>query len=257
MSCLAELARARLFHLAEPPAGGRARLCAEDERHALQVLRLSPGEALFGGDGKGTAWPLEVVSAGREGLGLRIAGAPLQEPRPGESGSRLPWIEVAVALPRGGRSEEMLARLTQLGAAAVVPLVCERSQGQLRQPSAARTEHLRRTLREACKQCRRLWTPELREPLEPVRLRDACPAADLLVLDPDAPLGLLAWACARGVNARGPLTIAVGPEGGFSAAELELLRGAGGVSTRLGGYVLRVETAAEAAVAVLVSALGS
>jgi 16S rRNA (uracil1498-N3)-methyltransferase len=255
MSALPELAQARLFHLAEAPEGGSAKLCAEDERHALQVLRIAAGERLFGGDGAGSAWPLEVVAAGRGGLELRVAGEPLSEPRPGSDGSWLPWIEVAVALPRGGRSEEMLGRLTQLGAAAVVPLVCERGQGQLRQPGAAKSEHLRRAAREACKQCRRLWTPELREPLTPAGLRGAYPSADLLVLDPAAHVGLLDWT--RGRAARAPITLAVGPEGGFTPAELESMQGSGGTAVRLGGYVLRVETAAEAAVAVLVSALGS
>jgi 16S rRNA (uracil1498-N3)-methyltransferase len=252
----AELSKARLFHLAEPPSGGRARLCAEDERHATSVLRISAGEVLFGGDGRGSAWPFEVHAAGRSGLELRLAGEPVVEPPPGAEGSSLPRIEVAVALPRGGRAEEMLARLTQLGVAAVIPLVCERGQGPLREPGAARVEHLRRALREACKQCRRLWTPDLREAVAVAGLRAELPASDLLVLEPRAESSLLAWARARASEPeRKPIGVAIGPEGGFTEGEREQLRGSGATEARLGAYILRVETAAEAAVAVLAAAL--
>jgi 16S rRNA (uracil1498-N3)-methyltransferase len=257
MALSGELGKARLFHLAAPPSEGRARLTAEDERHALVVLRMKAGDELFGADGQGRAWPLEVRSAGKAGLELRVAGEELSEPRPGTDASALPWIEVAVALPRGGRSEEMLARLTQLGASAVTPLLCERGQGPTREPGAAKTEHLRRAMREACKQCRRLWIPELREPSLPADLRCNQAACELLALDPCAALGLLEWT--RTVvesNARNPITLAIGPEGGFTPDELEGLRAAGATEVRLGAYILRVETAAEAAVAVLIAALG-
>src|SRR5688572_9806981 len=250
------LRKARLFHLAGAPAAGRARLCEEDERHALKVLRIAVGETLYGGDGRGTAWPLEVVTAGRSGLELRLAGEPVTEPRPGTNGSLIPWIDVAVALPRGGRAQDMLARLTQLGAAAVTPLVCERGQGPVREPGAANAEHLRRALRESCKQCRRLWTPELREPAAPAELRARLPQSDLAVLDPTARRTLIEWARERGAaSAPRSIAVAIGPEGGFTAAELELLRASGAVDVRLGAYILRVETAAEAATAVLVAAL--
>ncbi len=258
MALSGELGQARLFHLAGPPSDDRARLSAEDERHALAVLRMKAGEHLFGGDGQGRAWPLEVLSAGKAGLELRLAGAELSEPRPGTEGSPLPWIEVAVALPRGGRSEEMLARLTQLGASAVTPLVCERGQGPTREPGAAKAEHLRRAMREACKQCRRLWIPQLREPCTPADLGRQLPACDLLALDPRAPLGLLEWARTHAATkARQPIALAIGPEGGFTLEEQENLRAAGASEARLGAYILRVETAAEAAVAVLVAALGA
>jgi 16S rRNA (uracil1498-N3)-methyltransferase len=252
-----ELWQARLFHLAGPPSDGRARLTAEDERHALAVLRMKSGDELLGGDGQGRAWPLEVLSAGKSRLELRVAGEQLHEPRPGTDESALPWIEVAVALPRGGRSEEMLARLTQLGASAVTPLVCERGQGPVREPGAAKAEHLRRAMREACKQCRRLWIPELREPGTPADLRRTHPECELLALDPRAPLGLLEWARTHAdADARRPIVLAIGPEGGFTPNEQEGLRAAGATEVRLGAYILRVETAAEAAVAVLIAALG-
>jgi len=258
MPLWSELGNARLFHLAGPPSDGRARLTAEDERHALAVLRMKAGDELFGGDGRGRAWPLEVLSTGKHGLELQVAGEELREPQPGSDESALPWIEVAVALPRGGRSEEMLARLTQLGASAVRPLVCERGQGPTREPGAAKAEHLRRAMRDACKQCRRLWIPELREPCTPADLRREHPSSELVALDPRTALRLLDWALLHAAaHARKPIVLAIGPEGGFTPTEQEGLRAAGATEVRLGAYILRVETAAEAAVAVLIAALGT
>lgn len=253
-----QLRHDRLFFLATRPGEGRPRLTAEDERHATRVLRVGPGELLLGADGQGTAWPLRVASVGRAGLDLDVVGEPLAQPRPGSSDSRLPWIEVAVALPRGGRSDEMVGRLVQLGAAGVTPLVSQRVQGSLREISPARIDHLRRTMREACKQCRRLWLPELRDPVHPAQLRGLHPVADLLVLDPDSPLGILAWtrlSGAAGPSGQRPLVVVVGPEGGLSDMERAGLRAAGAKEVRLGPYVLRIETAAEAAVACLALAL--
>jgi 16S rRNA (uracil1498-N3)-methyltransferase len=254
----ADLRQGRVFYLRETPAPGPPRLAEEDERHAVRVLRMRPGDELLGMDGLGTAWPLRVRAAGRSGLDLEPAGEPLSQPRPGSAGQPLPWIEVAVALPRGGRSEEMISRLTQLGAAAVTPLVSERVQGPLREVSPARLGHMQRALRESCKQCRRLWVPELREPLRPSELRPLHPRGELLVLDPDSDLGLLAWT--RGMpdgagTEERPLVVVVGPEGGLTAAERAALRDEGATEVRLGPFLLRIETAAEAAVAGLVLAL--
>jgi 16S rRNA (uracil1498-N3)-methyltransferase len=261
MAVPAPLRAARLFALSVSPPEGPPRLTEEDERHAVRVLRMVPGDTLYGFDGKGAAWPLCVVGAGRGGLQLELRGEALRQPRPGDPDSVLPWIEVAVALPRGGRSEEMIARLVQVGAAAVTPLVSERVQGPLREISPARIGHLKRAMVEACKQCRRLWLPELREPLRPSEVRPLHPDADLIVLDPDARSGLVDWARSRAGRGAGtherPFVVVVGPEGGLTEAERATLRDAGADEVRLGPFLLRIETAAETAVAGLVLALGS
>jgi len=252
------LRRDRFFHLAEPPQGARARLVESDARHAVRVLRLQPGDELSGGDGMGRAWPLRVAAAGRAGLELEVAGTPWNVPAPGEPGSRAPRIELAFALPRGGRSEAALERLTQLGVWGVRPLASERVQGHRREVGLARAERCQRVLREACKQCRRLWTPQFGAPLAPADLRARAGTEDVLVLDPDGTVELLDWA--RGHPGAGsaarPLTVVVGPEGGLSAEESAQLAAAGAVAVRVGPHVLRIETAAEAALALLVAALG-
>lgn len=252
------LRRERFFHLEGPPEHGRARLCASDARHAERVLRLRAGDELWGGDGAGTAWPLAVAAVGRDGLDLAVVGPPWSEPAPGERGSRAPCVEVVLALPRGGRSEAALERLTQLGAAGVSPLESERVQGHRRESGRARAERYERVLAEACKQARRLWTPRLGAPRTPAEIAALAGERPTLVLDPQAPTDLLAWTGAHpgAGSADRPLCVVVGPEGGLTDAERAALVAGGAQEVRLGPHVLRIETAAEAAVAILVQALG-
>jgi 16S rRNA (uracil1498-N3)-methyltransferase len=247
------LRAARFFHLEGPPERGRARLAQEDERHALRVLRMEPGDEFLAGDGRGRAWDVRVIRAERSGLELEVLGEPLVEAAPGEAGARGPRIELALALPRGGRSEVMLERLTQLGFAALRPLVSERVQGHSRELSAGRVERLERTLREACKQARRLWTPTLEASLGPAELAAAARSGGVVVLDPEAPHNLLDWARSYPDlgSARRPILIVVGPQGGLTPEERASLRAAGAHEARLGPHVLRIETAAESACAIL------
>lgn len=254
---LPSLRAERFFHLAEAPRDGRARLLEADARHALRVLRVRPGEALVGGDGAGSAWPLRVAAAGRAELALEVTGPGWSVPAAGEPGSRAPRVEVALALPRGGRSEAALERLAQLGAWSVLPLTSERVQGHRREVGEARGERCQRVLREACKQARRLWTPQFGAPVTPSELGRRAREGHALVLDPEAELDVLEWARAHpgaGTSAR-PVTLVVGPEGGLTEAERAQLAADGAASARLGPHVLRIETAAEAGVALLVVAL--
>jgi 16S rRNA (uracil1498-N3)-methyltransferase len=251
-------AAARRFFLESAPVGGRAELCADDMRHATQVLRLGAGDRALGLDGAGAEWPLQVrESAGRgaRALELEVTGEPRREPRPGEALAPLPWIEIAVALPRGAAAEEMLDRLTQLGAAAITPLTTDRGQ---RAPVTEGSRHARwlRITREACKQSGRLWLPALGEARTPAALTRR-PQAALLVLDPLAAGGLSDWidgasgAALREATENRPLVVAIGPEGGFSPEESATFAAAGAESVRVGPHVLRIETAAEASLAIL------
>ena len=122
-------------------------------------------------------------------------------------------------------------------------------------------------LRESCKQCRRSWLPELGEPVTPLELVLARPGAPVALLDPQRGMGLDTWARSLelgpgvpGVTRDGgdgpgtrtrPVLLAVGPEGGFDPAEREAFHRKGATSVRVAPHVLRIETAAEAAMAVV------
>jgi 16S rRNA (uracil1498-N3)-methyltransferase len=237
----------RRFFLARTPAEGRPELTAADAEHALRVLRLSTGDRLIGLDGRGGAWPLSVRSAGKGMLELDPDGPVRLAPPPGSAGAALPWVEIALPWPKGNRLEEMLDRLTQLGAASIAELACERG-GPRAALDGARRARAERVLREACKQCGRTWLPELRS-------APSAAGGTRLLLDPSGESALAELVRPELRSAGRAWTVLVGPEGGFTDEERAAFVAEGAIPVSLGPHVLRLETAAEAAMAILGCAL--
>ena len=244
----------RRFFLATSPEQGEPSLTPEDQEHALRVLRVEAGEQILGLDGQGRAWPLEITRVEKRALILESRGEAQVEPPPGEPGSPLPWIAVALALPKPAHQTEAIDRLTQLGASRILPLETERTTKAARKPSTNRLERLTRVAREACKQSRRLWAVEL-EPVASLEAVLASAPGELIRLDPAGELFLFDHAQSLSPEARP--TLLVGPEGGFTSAECELIDSKGATVCRLTPTILRIETAAELAVGTLVQVLGS
>ncbi len=256
------------FFLREAAHVEPARLEPEECSHALDVLRLAPGDRLVGLDGRGGSRLLRIAGAagetrpprrrsgGREPV-LEALGPPRFDPAPGEPGAPLPHLTVAVAWPKGNRAEAMLDRLVQLGVARIVPLECRRTGPGER----LRPERLGRVLRAGAKQSRRTWLPELWAPTRPAELAERLEEGAAPVrLEPGAALGLTQWALALAAQVPGRSTPArpwliVGPEGGFDGDERRILEGLGAPGVHLGPHVLRIETAAEAGSALLAAIL--
>lgn len=244
------LARPPAFFLAE----GRADELEEEEaQHARKVLRLAVGDLLIGLDGAGLRRPLRVRALTKHGLLLEPAGEPEFEPAPGAEGSPLPWFELAIAWPRRNRVEDMVNRLVQLGVAAIRPLRAEQ-RGPEDVPDEP-PERVRRVAREAVKQSGRAWLPRFLAPGTVLELAASPAARDFAVLDPRAGLPLDLWLRSinpspadRGTEAR-PIGLLIGPEGGLSGAERRALIEASASLCWLAPFVLRIETAAEAAMA--------
>ena len=196
-------------------------LSAEDRHHLARVLRLRPSDALTVGDGAGR-WRRCRFGAVIEPVGDPIEVAP-------------PVGEVAVgfAVLKGGRSETVVQKLTELGADRIVPFVADRSVVRWDEATADKlAERWRRVAREAVMQCRRLWLPQMAPP-RPFAALDLGGAA--LTVPGGGPL------------AAGEDFVLVGPEGGWSDRELTAVKRHVG----LGPHVLRAETAAIAAAAML------
>jgi 16S rRNA (uracil1498-N3)-methyltransferase len=245
----------RWFFLDPAAPAGAPRLLPDDERHALKVLRLEPGASVVALDGAGSAFDLELADVRRGDALWRLRGEVASEPEPGAPGSPLPWLEVVVAPPKGARADELVERLVQLGAAAVVLLGAERTQGFAREQVGERLERWQRLAREQCKQCRRLWLPELSGPVQLAEHLRERRAAFQAWLDPRATARLAALlAPERDGTRERPLRLWIGPEGGWSPAEEDLFRSAGVPAAALVPHVLRVETAAEAAAAIALHA---
>ena len=225
-------------------------LLEESSSHYLsRVLRVGAGDAvvLFNGDGHDYA--AEVLSPARRQMRVRVD-------------SRLPGlaeppvaITVVQALSRGERMDQTLQKCTELGAAAFQLLLSERVEVRLGADKLdKRMEHWRGVVVAACEQCGRARVPVLAPPVALDEWLEADTEAVRLVLDPGADRSLAQWAVDSGATPS--VHLAIGPEGGFSEAELGRLRAAGVEGVSMGPRTLRTETAAPAAVAVLQALLG-
>jgi 16S rRNA (uracil1498-N3)-methyltransferase len=232
---------AERFYTPEPLGPGEFVLAGAEAHHLAAVRRFSPGDrvTLFNGDG--SEYLAEVTALAKKSVTLNVLSAVAAD-------RELPFpLVVASALPKGDRAEFLVEKLTELGATRFVPLVTARSV-VIPKPSAV--EKFARAVVEASKQCgrNRLMAVESPARWEHFVRRHDLPAARF-VLHTDGGDTLLLGRGPEGV------AVAIGPEGGFTAEELEAARPGGWRTARLGPRVLRVETAALAAAALLATPL--
>lgn len=232
----------RRIRLSWPAKAGSEALTAladaAEARHGVRVLRLKPGSLVevLGPEGAAEA---EVSAAedrgGRPRLELRRL-SPWRRPET-VSGPRL-----ALALIKASRFDWAVEKAVELGAAALVPLLCLRVKCGEAQPGEARRRRWEHLAEEARKQCGRAWPLEIWPPQSLEQLT-TLPGPGFF-LHPNGP------SCPAVEAAASPL-VAVGPEGGFSPEELRQLSEAGFQPWGLGPGLLRTETAALAALAKL------
>jgi 16S rRNA (uracil1498-N3)-methyltransferase len=191
----------------------------DDRRHLEKSLRLRPGTDIAAGDGRGS-WRLA-----RLGPDLEPVGEIVTVDRPA------PELVVGVAPVKGDRVELIVQKLTELGIDRVVALETERSVVRWDESRRAKNaDRLGRIAREAAMQSRNPWLPTVESQQDLDRFVATWPGA--VLADPGADHLL------SSVD-RPPQAVAIGPEGGFSPAELN-----GRAAVRLPGNVLRTETAA-------------
>jgi len=221
----------------------RLELAADTAHHAARVLRLREGESVLLFDGRGGEYEARVSVPGRGRVVAEI-GAWRDVER--ESPIAMTLVQ---ALSSGEKMDFTIQKAIELGVAAIQPVLSEKSVVRLSaEREAKKLAHWKRVAIAACEQCGRNRLPEIREAMA---LADYCRApgqASLrLLLSPEGKSGL------KNLQSRieRSVTLAAGPEAGFSAAEEQMLARAGFVPVRLGRRVLRTETAALAALAAL------
>ena len=224
-------------------------LSGPEGRHAATVRRLRPGERADLTDGAGLM--AECVVAGGRGGELELTVLTRRhEPRPE------PRICVVQAVPKGDRAELAVETMTETGVDAIVPWAAERcvavwTGGRDQEARGQRAlDRWRSTAREAAKQSRRSWLPEIPTLASTAVVAQRCiSAACAIVLEPGAAPSLAAVP----LPPSGEIILIVGPEGGVSPAELAEFEHANAVPARLGPTVLRTSTAGTAAAAILLS----
>lgn len=226
-----------------PPEGTETMLDGSEGRHAATVRRLRVGERLVLTNGRGGLAVCEVLDTGPGRLQLRVLRHET-EPAPALR------VTLAQALVKGQRGELAVELATEAGVDAVLPWRAARCVARWDEgPRGARAlSRWRETAREAAKQARRGWFPEVAEPVSTTVLGQRCAAAaGCLVLHEDAidPLPAVQ------LPAAGELLLVVGPEGGITEAELATLTAAGGRLVRLGPGILRSSSAGMVALSII------
>jgi 16S rRNA (uracil1498-N3)-methyltransferase len=236
----------RVYVEAELRPGTLIELPAAAASHLVKVLRMRGGDelVLFAGDGR------EFIATVESVRGARVA-ALVSEARSVDRESPLA-VTLVQCIARADRMDIIVQKATELGVARIVPVLSRRSVVRLDAGQAeSKAAHWRAIAVSACEQCGRNRLPLVETPRRLIdHLAEAPAAGTRLVLDPDA---------ARQPPAAPPgdsVEVAIGPEGGFDAAELETFAVAGFRPMRLGPRVLRTETAALAALAWLQSRHG-
>jgi 16S rRNA (uracil1498-N3)-methyltransferase len=241
-------------HCPQPLASGlRLELPAGAARH-VQVLRLQPGDAITLFDGRGGEYDAAVTRMGRSDVEVEVGAHHAIEREAAVA------VHLALGMPANERMDWLVEKATELGVAAIQPLVAERSVLRLAGERARKKQaHWQAIAVAACEQCGRNRVPVVHavRPLAAWVAEQATPGFVLSLRE-----GSQALAAGVGVHVRSPaaaggradlreVTFLSGPEGGLAPAEEDAAIARGWTPVHLGARVLRAETAPLAALAVL------
>ena len=222
--------------------GQRFALPEATTNHLVRVLRLQIGDGcvLFNGDGHD--YEARFVTLQKRGAEVEVVARQAVDR---ESPLR---ITLAQGIARGEKMDWILQKATELGVACIAPVVTDRTEVKLdHERSDKKLAHWRGVCAAACEQSGRARLPQILEPQSLASFAAADRNARRLALAPEASATLPQLA----LPADAQLTLAIGPEGGFSERDLALLKAGGYEGLRLGPRILRTETAGPAAIAAI------
>jgi len=234
------------LHVDQPLQAGAAVALAPPQAHYLtHVLRLGPDDPVLLFNGRDGEWRGHLAVAGKRALTVRLEA----QTRPQTATNDLHYLFAPL---KRARLDYMVQKAVEMGVGRLVPVMTRHTQAE-----RVNIERMRANAIEAAEQCGVLQLPEIEEPAPLDRALAAIDPARLLVFcDEDAPVAdpMAALAAASGASS---LAVLVGPEGGFSEDERgTLLARRLSVRLALGPRILRADTAAVAALALVQCALG-
>ncbi|MBZ5721560.1 MAG: 16S rRNA (uracil(1498)-N(3))-methyltransferase [Acidobacteriia bacterium] len=228
--------------IADEVSGNHAALVGEHADHLARVLRARVGQE----------FDIATTNSVRRGRITAIGDSRVEF----ELGQEIPAavaanITLLLSVFKFDRMEWAIEKCTELGAARIIPLIARRTEAHLAAAAGNRVERWERIARQAAEQSRRLAPPEIAQPMQ-LKEAVALPGS-LRILLAESEQGVTLRDALESHPAGGDVTLAFGPEGGWTEIELQMFRDAGWKSASLGSTILRAETAAIAAVAVVVS----
>ena len=231
--------------IADEVEGNRAALLGEHAAHLAKVLRAQVGQQFdVAANGSVRRGEITSVSAGRvDFLLYEVVDAAVSDQRE---------VTLLLSIFKFDRMEWALEKAVELGVTTIVPVIAHRTESHLASSAAKRVERWRRIARESSQQSRRSTEPEI---AAPIKLHDAVAnrsGTRVLLSEHETPERVsLKKIIAE--HQTGPLTLAIGPEGGWTQEELDLFQKSGWLFASLVPTVLRVETATIAALAIAIS----
>ena len=231
--------------IADEVSGARARLLGRNAEHLARALRVRVGQEYEVSTGDAVRLG-RVVHVGDDRVEFELGElVPQKEPA---------RITLLLAIFKFDRMEWAIEKATELGTAAIVPVIARRTEPHLAAAAGKRVERWRRIAREAAQQSRRMAPPEI---AAPQRLESALAVpSELRILLSESERNLTLkqaidgnWKLEFGTS----IALGIGPEGGWTADELSAFNAANWISASLGNTILRAETAAIAALAITVS----
>jgi 16S rRNA (uracil1498-N3)-methyltransferase len=225
-----------------PCAGEGFPLPAAAARHVAQVLRMRRGDALALFAGTAGEYTATITRIDRHGVVVQVERFVEVER---EAARPLTLVQAMIA---ADMMDLIVRKAVELGVSAIVPVQAARSQGLAPERASRRVLHWRQIAIAACEQCGRNRVPSVAPVVAwPDWLSGVGDAqAPIAILDHEAAGSLVSVAAASA-----PRTVVVGPEGGFTRDEMAAALGRGAIPVHLGPRVLRAETAALAAVAIV------
>ncbi len=240
----------RFFAPPENIDGSTVRLSKEETHHLARVLRMQIGDEVSVFDGEGREFKCGIFEVNANSARLEIIESLVIVRE-----SRLD-LTLAQGLAKGEKFDFIVQKATELGVSRIVPLATQNSDVRLQEDrSAKRVERWRRISLEAIKQCNRSKLVDIAVPisLEDFLNTDQSAASELLVFSEAG--GSTIKEAAAGLAGKS-ITALVGPEGGWSPGELEMLDARNAKAVSLGPRIVRTETAAVVAVALIQHLLG-
>jgi 16S rRNA (uracil1498-N3)-methyltransferase len=232
------MARRRFF--VDQVRRGFAEITGSEAHHLTRVLRVEAGQQFEISDNQ-RAWLAQVETARKDLVQFRV----IEELA---AGPELPSVKLYLALIKFERFEWAVEKATELGVTRIAPVEAARTERGLFEGARKRVERWHRIAREASEQSRRLRAPEVTDPL---RLAEALQDSSRHRCWLDEQPGATPLARAFSPVAGDACALLIGPEGGWTDTERAEFARAGWIAASLGPTVLRAETAACAALAVV------
>jgi 16S rRNA (uracil1498-N3)-methyltransferase len=227
--------------IADEFTADRAALVGKNAAHLARVLRARPGQEFDVSTGERVR-RARIVRVSQARVEFELLGDVEQAAGPD--------ITLLLAIFKFDRMEWALEKAVELGAARIVPVTAQRTSSHLASASGKRVERWRRIARQAAQQARRACVPEIAPPAS-LKEAVAVPADTRIVLVESEQQRSLKEIL--GGRSQGSVALAIGPEGGWTDDELQRFAGAGWSAASLGNNILRAETAAIAALAIVLA----